>query len=578
MPRSPRHPVLQTLEALFYAAVRVIHMVCGRAVRAVGWLVMEVQGWFPIPVKLAAGFLALSVMAWLCGTYAPGWLVDGHEEPPQLERLGVLQGAGQWLYQAFVAKQATIPNDFREVIEGFGYHDQAERYLWLGRGVAALCALAVLAAFLPVRFSLWVMKAAWAAFAVFWVCLIGLLWSLPADLYDYDYQGFWKGLRNEVWVEILFRFGPLSLIPTLVLVGLVTKAVHERYRLGKQEAKRGLGDRVFDFFRSGGRDPKYRNAWAWTIAGFLLVLIYPFLLRSCGMEEPYGLPPGSGNPVVEMVKIKQEKKKKKKKLIVNKWSPFIFERMKIDDLQVMVELEKETRDQYQVSEQQGKLGKGGGKTGGWPGGMANSKLRFIRLKYSGGDWDQDMGKGADYNMLVYFHRLTGFPIAPDTEYKEAARLRRFPQDHAPPFIFITGKQGVSFSTEEIKTLRWYCLEEGGMLFIDNGGGSFDRNIRGVLRKIFPDKSLIDIANDDPIFKAPFTFPNGAPPLWQHSGTRAMGIRADGRWVVFYHQGDINDAWKDGHSGASDAAAEQAYRMGINVIYYAFNEYHRLHFE
>ena len=34
----------------------------------------------------------------------------------------------------------------------------------------------------------------------------------------------------------------------------------------------------------------------------------------------------------------------------------------------------------------------------------------------------------------------------------------------------------------------------------------------------------------------------------------------------------------GSDGASDAAAEQAYRMGINVIYYAFNEYHRLHFE
>ena len=55
--------------------------------------------------------------------------------------------------------------------------------------------------------------------------------------------------------------------------------------------------------------------------------------------------------------------------------------------------------------------------------MANSQLRFIRLKYKGGDWDQDMGKGADYNILVYFNQLTGFPIASETEYKEPARLK-----------------------------------------------------------------------------------------------------------------------------------------------------------
>ena len=31
-------------------------------------------------------------------------------------------------------------------------------------------------------------------------------------------------------------------------------------------------------------------------------------------------------------------------------------------------------------------------------------------------------------------------------------------------------------------------------------------------------------------------------------------------------------------GANNATVEQAYRLGINVIYYAFNEYHRIHFE
>ena len=59
------------------------------------------------------------------------------------------------------------------------------------------------------------------------------------------------------------------------------------------------------------------------------------------------------------------------------------------------------------------------------------------------------------------------------------------------------------------------------------------------------------ANDDIIYRQPFVFPNGAPRLWHHSGNRALGLKHNGRWVVFYHQGDIYDAWKTGHSGASE---------------------------
>ena len=120
-----------------------------------------------------------------------------------------------------------------------------------------------------------------------------------------------------------------------------------------------------------------------------------------------------------------------------------------------------------------------------------------------------MGRGADYNLLVRFHQITKFKIADNTEAIAVARLRRFPRDYAPPFVFITGKGAVNFTASEIKTLRWYCLEEGGCLFVDNGGGTFHTHIVRQLQRIFPDKSLKVIANDDPIFKAPFAFPNGA---------------------------------------------------------------------
>ena len=66
-----------------------------------------------------------------------------------------------------------------------------------------------------------------------------------------------------------------------------------------------------------------------------------------------------------------------------------------------------------------------------------------------------------------------------------------------------------------------------------------------------------------------------------SGTTTATARwasATSRWVVFYHPGDINDAWKDGHSGAAPQVADQAYKLGVNVIYYAFNQYYRRHYE
>jgi hypothetical protein len=73
------------------------------------------------------------------------------------------------------------------------------------------------------------------------------------------------------------------------------------------------------------------------------------------------------------------------------------------------------------------------------------------------------------------------------------------------------------------------------------------------------------------------FPNGAPPLWHYSGYRAVGLKYNERWITFYHQGDMKDAWKTGHSGVTELQALQAYKLGINIMNYAFNQYISAHF-
>ena len=90
--------------------------------------------------------------------------------------------------------------------------------------------------------------------------------------------------------------------------------------------------------------------------------------------------------------------------------------------------------------------------------------------------------------------------------------------------------------------------------------------------VFPDRQLVTIADDDPIFQAPFVFPNGAPPLWHHGGNRALGVKHLNRWAVFYHPGDINDAWKTGASGMSRDLANASFRLGVNIIHYSFTNY------
>jgi hypothetical protein len=95
--------------------------------------------------------------------------------------------------------------------------------------------------------------------------------------------------------------------------------------------------------------------------------------------------------------------------------------------------------------------------------------------------------------------------------------------------------------------------------------------------VVPDAEWVDIASDDILFQQPSLFPNGAPPLWHHSGNRMLGLKHQGRWVVVYHQGDLNDAWKTGHSGVSKGQAIQAYKLGVNVINYAFNQYMNIHY-
>lgn len=353
---------------------------------------------------------------------------------------------------------------------------------------------------------------------------------------------------------------------------------------GIHDERPATGDRLVENILSNGPDPRFRKSVLASMGlHVLLILVIPWLLTMHGCVEPYRVPKGSGTPatLAAVVKVtKVVKKKKKKRFVINPKSAISFHAPDLDESVAARQVDAETQVTYKADPMRGlagaatgKMGVGGGKEGGWPDGMENAKVRFIRLEYNGRGWDDGMDAvaRADLNFLDAFQKLTGFKVSTTPESHSIGLLKKYGKGTAPPFVYMTGDAGINVTASELATLREYLLD-GGMLFADCGSPQWDRSFRMVARQLFPGDPLLVIADDDTLFQIPFAFPNGAPALWHHGGMRAMGIKHKGRWVVFYHPGDINDAWKTGHSGMDPAMAEGAVKMGVNIIYYAFTHY------
>ena len=296
------------------------------------------------------------------------------------------------------------------------------------------------------------------------------------------------------------------------------------------------------------------------IALFLCLMFLFNSIRGC--RDIYEMPFGGGKAetVVQVVKIQ---KIIRKRYIVNPFSSILFNVPPIDD--VVLNLAKLTKHAYQI-------GQGEGKGAGFAGGTKLGKVRFIRLEYSGGDWDQDYGIGGDLNMLIKYFDLTQQKIAERTESRRVAQLKNFPARRSPPMVYMTGQKNISMSNSEVKILREYLRDKHGMLFCDNGGSShFHNQFLALMNRVLPEIRPVPVPLDDQIHRVPFAIPY-LPYVAPHGGHQALGWYLDGRWLCYYHPGDIGDAWADGHAGVSPEIYEACYQLGANVIFYAHSEY------
>ena len=190
------------------------------------------------------------------------------------------------------------------------------------------------------------------------------------------------------------------------------------------------------------------------------------------------------------------------------------------------------------------------------------------LKYGGGgDWYSN--PTALPNLIEFCNREINTRLAPKAETVEVGSTLIFQY----PFLHMTGHGNVFFTEEEALNLRTYLLA-GGFLHVDDNYG-LEEYFKRELQKVFPEKELVQIGRNHPLFSQKFRFPNGLPKIHEHDGEapEALGIYHEGRLVLlFTTESDLGDGWEDPrvHNDPEEIRL-QALQMGANLIQYVFNQ-------
>ena len=215
-----------------------------------------------------------------------------------------------------------------------------------------------------------------------------------------------------------------------------------------------------------------------------------------------------------------------------------------------------------------------------------AEFYFVRLSYSENglryagrqgwltDWPE-----AEQHLLKGIRRLTRIDTSPEGRYLSIMDKDLF--DH--PWIYAVEVGGWSLSPTEAARLRDYLLR-GGFLMVDDFHGTAEwAGFVESMNRVFPDRTIVDVRPDDPIFHVAYETgervqipgiqslysgriyeKDGFVPQWR-------GIYDDqGRLMVMINFNmDLGDAWE--HADIPEYSLQYtllAYKYTINYILYA----------
>ena len=194
-----------------------------------------------------------------------------------------------------------------------------------------------------------------------------------------------------------------------------------------------------------------------------------------------------------------------------------------------------------------------------------SQATIARLQYEGGgDWYANPSSLP--NLLRAVRERTTLKVAD----RERVVTIASEQLWSEPYLYMTGHGNVRFSDGDLERLRTW-LNQGGFLHVDDNYG-MDQSIRRELARLLPDRELVDVPVDHPIYHLVYDFPQGIPKVHEHDGKPAqgLGLFIDGRLAVYYtYETDLGDGWEDPEvHDDSPEKREVALRMGVNLYAYA----------
>lgn len=194
---------------------------------------------------------------------------------------------------------------------------------------------------------------------------------------------------------------------------------------------------------------------------------------------------------------------------------------------------------------------------------------FARLHYDGGgDWYND--PEVLPNLAKFINNETGSEIPIDQSVVRAGESRLFEY----PFVYMTGHGNIRFTEAELVNLRKWMLR-GGFLYADDDYG-MDESFRREIRRIFPERELIEIDSNHPLFTSYFDYSEGLPKIHEHDNQppQAFAMFDDnGRMMMLYtYETNISDGWADPDThGNPPELRETALRFGLNIVYYVMQK-------
>lgn len=223
-------------------------------------------------------------------------------------------------------------------------------------------------------------------------------------------------------------------------------------------------------------------------------------------------------------------------------------------------------------------------------GFADPEVRaeffFTRLAYSGygggrrgQSWLTDWPE-ADYHFMQGLRRLTGIDAAEGGRFVQPSDDEMFEY----PWIYAVEAGQWILNDEEAAKMREYLLR-GGFLMVDDFHGGYEwEAFMESMRRVFPDRQVIDIPESDALMDIVFEIDqkiqvpgyqyarsgrtwerdDGYPPHW-----RGIYDDEDRLMVAINHNMDLGDAWEHAdYPDYPEAMTGLAYRFGVNYVIYA----------